>query len=213
MEKTKIVEAIKKAREGEKRKFTQSVDLVVNFMNYDLKREGKVEEFVKLTHNDKPKKICAFVGPEMATEAKKVCDEVIISTDFGKYIKPRVVRKLGRQYDYFIAQADMMPQIAKTFGKFFAPIGKLPNPKNGQIFPPKANLAPVVARLKDTVKLNTGKAPTVSCIVGTEKLDDEKLAENVLLIVDHLEHKLPQGRNNISSVIVKTSMGKPQKVE
>ncbi len=212
MDKSKITSAIKKAKEGEERKFTQTIDLIITLKNFDVKKDEKIDEFVTIDHMDKPKKVCALVGPEMKDEAKKACDEVIISTDFSKWAKPRQVRKLADNYDYFIAQADIMPQIAKVFGKYFGPRGKMPNPKGGQIFPPKATLTPVVNRLRNTIKVGIKKDPTISCSIGTEKLDNEKLVANALQIIEHLEHKLPQGMNNINKIIFKTSMGKPVKV-
>ena len=58
---------------SEKRKFSQSVDLVVNLANIDLKKpENKIDLYVQL-HHDKGKKtrICGLVGPELLENSKK----------------------------------------------------------------------------------------------------------------------------------------------
>lgn len=213
MNKQKVLEAIKQAREKSKqRKFSQSFDLIVNLKEFDVKKETKVEDFITLPHGrGKEGKICALVGPEMAENAK-ACDKVILVNNFGKFSKHRDIRKLARSYDFFIAQANIMPQIAQAFGKYFGPIGKMPNPKGGQIVPPNLNLAPLVKKFKNTSKIVVAKVPIASCRVGDEKMEDEKLAENIIFALDHIEHALPRGNGNIRNILIKTTMGAPVEI-
>jgi len=208
--KAKIIEAIKGAREkSTQRRFSQSFDIIVNLKEFDVKKEAKVEDFITLPHGrGKECKICALVGAEMVENAK-ACDKVILTTDFNKYSKPRACRKLARQYDFFIAQATIMPQIAQTFGKYFGPIGKMPNPKGGQIVPPTLNLAPLVQKFKKTSRIIVAKVPIASCRVGDEKMEDEKIAENIAVAIDHIEHALPRGSGNVKNILLKTTMGAP----
>jgi large subunit ribosomal protein L1 len=213
MDKAKILEALKKVRASpKKRKFSQSIDLTVNLKDFDTKREAKVEDFITLPHGrGKDAKVCALIGAEMKAQAKD-CDKVILVDDFGNYSNPRKARKLARSYDFFIGQATLMPQIAQSFGKFFGPIGKMPNPKGGQIVPPNMNLTPIVQKFRKTSKIIVAKVPIASCRIGDEKMDDEKIAENILFAVDHIEHALPRGKSNIKNIIIKTTMGAPVKV-
>jgi len=206
----KIIEAIKQAREKSKqRKFSQSFDLIVNLKEFDIKKEAKVEDFITLPHGrGKEAMVCALIGPEMKDLAK-ACDKVVITNEFSKYQKPRACRKLARAYDFFIGQATIMPQIAQAFGKYFGPIGKMPNPKGSQIVPPNLNLAPLVQKFKKTSKISISKAPVASCRIGDEKMTDEQLAENITFAINHIEHALPRGKANIKEILIKTTMGAP----
>jgi len=215
MEKKSIVEAVKKAKAAKKKgKFTQTIDLIINLKEIDVKKENeRVEELVALPNGrSKPAKICAFVGAELKEAAEKFCDKVILSDDFAKWGDKRKNKKLARECDYFIAQANVMPLVAKTFGRFLGVLGKMPNPKFGQIVPPKANLEPLVKRLKNSVRIVAKKSPVIHCGVGNEKMTDEELAENILAVLEAVKHKLPKGEHNIASVLVKTTMGAPVKI-
>jgi len=59
-----------------KRKFTQTVDLIVNLKDINLKNPAQqVDVFVPIQHAmKKPFKVCGLVGPELATQAKEVFD-------------------------------------------------------------------------------------------------------------------------------------------
>jgi len=88
----------------------------------------------------------------------------------------------------------------------------MPSPKGGQIIPPKANIEPLVKNLRDTIRLNAKKAPSINCPIGNETMSDEDVAENIISILDKLNQSLPRGSQNISAVYVKTTMGGPIKI-
>lgn len=212
MDEKQIAEAIKSLKKDiPKKNFIQSIDLIVTLQGLDPKKaESKIEEHTVLPNgSSKPARVAAFIGGE-TKDAGKHCT-TILDTDFSKYDK-RKIKSLARNHEYFISQANIMPEVAKIFGKFLAPIGKMPNPKFGHVFPPKANIKPLVDRLQNTVILSAKKAPVIQCSVGNEKMEDGKLAENIKHILNHLEHKLPAGKNNIGKIMIKTTMGRPIKL-
>jgi large subunit ribosomal protein L1 len=53
----------------------------------------------------------------------------------------------------------------------------MPNPKAGCVVPPNANLAPLVEKLKKTVRIKLDASPIYQTFVGTEDLEDEKIAD------------------------------------
>jgi large subunit ribosomal protein L1 len=216
MEKTKILNALKELRNSKKRNFVQSVDLIILLKNIDLKKtENQKELFLTLPKQvGKDFKVCAFVGLETYEEAKNNCNKVILDKELEEYAKNmRAMKKLARDYDFFIAQANIMPQVASVFGKVLAPRGKMPNPKAGSIFPPKSPLKQLVSKLRNTVKISIKKNPMVQVIVGTEKMSDEDLAENIMAVHEFIVHNLPGGKNNIKSVLLKLTMSPPVKLE
>jgi len=86
MEQGKVIEALKQVR-NKKRNFSQAVDLVVSLKGIDLKKpEQQVDFFITLQNNPGRKaKIAALVAQELASEAKNVCDTVILQDEFARY--------------------------------------------------------------------------------------------------------------------------------
>jgi large subunit ribosomal protein L1 len=217
MKKEDISKAIKELKEkSKKRNFSQSYDLIVVLKDLNLKKpEEQVEFFQPLKHDvGKKIKICALVGPELAGKAKEACDFVVKDDEFLKYVKDKkATKKLANEYDWFIAQANLMPKVAASFGRVLGPKGKMPNPKAGCIVPPTANLKPLCDRLRKTVKVSAKIVPMIQCIVGKESMKDEDVTDNIWTIYDGLVHHLPGGKDNVRSVMLKLTMSKPVKFE
>jgi large subunit ribosomal protein L1 len=212
MEKKEFIDAIKKLRESSvKRNFNQSIDLIINLKAIDLKKpEQKVDLFLVLPHTKgKEVKVCALVGNELATQAKGVFDKVILNDDFSKYNEKKILKKLASEYDFFIAQANLMAPIATTFGKTLGPRGKMPNPKAGCVVPGTAQLAPVKEKLQRTVHIQTKNETILKTGIGTEAMKDEDIAENAYFIYNAVVQALPQEKANLKSIILKTTMGVP----
>jgi len=209
----KIIEALKKARQGKERKFTQSIDLIIALKDFDIKGNNKIEEYITLPVKTGEKKVCALVGTELKSQAEKTCDKVIEEKKFPLWTSKKDCKNLAKEYDFFIAQANIMPLVAKTFGKYLGVHGKMPNPKAGQIVPPNAKLESIVPKIKNNTLLKAAKNPTINCKIGTEEFKNEDLAKNAVYIINHLIHKLPEGKGNIKKIIIKTTMGKPEVVK
>lgn len=216
MNKDKILKALEKLKkESKQRKFKQSVDLIVTLKNLDFKKtDHQVDFFITLHHTTGKKiKICAFVGAELKDEAAKVFDDVISQTEFNKYDKKKA-KKLAKQFDFFIAQANIMPKVAQTFGRYLGVRGKMPNPKAGCVVPPKgANLKALRERLQKTMKISAKKLPLIQLRAGTEEMPPEQVVDNVMYIYDQLVHHLPNEKQNISIVYLKLTMGKPVRID
>ena len=181
MENKQILEALKNAKkEAKKRNFVQKVDLVINLKDIDLKKnENHVDFYAQLHYSvGKKMKVCALAGPELVDEAKKVCDNTIPQDDFAKYDKIKA-KKLADDYDFFIAQANIMPQVAQAFGKVFGPRAKMPNPKAGCVVPPKANLKPLYDKLQTTIRIMAKKDPVIHLLIGNEGMKDEEVVDNI----------------------------------
>ncbi|MBS3113176.1 50S ribosomal protein L1 [Candidatus Woesearchaeota archaeon] len=216
MEKTEILEAIKACKENtKKRNFQQSFDLIINLKGIDLKKtDNQKEFFIILPHVTKTKKICALIGGELKEQATEICDKFLISDDFAEYSKDKkAVKKLTDEYDYFIAQANIMPQIATSFGKVFGPRGKMPNPKAGCIVPPKVQLNPIYDKLQKTVKAAWKKSLVLQVLVGTETMKDEEIADNIITYYNTVIGQLPNDINNLKSVYLKLTMGSIVKIK
>ncbi len=217
MDKTKALEAIKKLKKANsKRNFVQSYDLIITLKGLDLKKpDHKIDTYVTLHYpRGKKAKIGAFVGPELASDAKKVFDTVITPDDFQKYSDIKAMKKLADEHAFFIAQANIMGKVATQFGKILGTRGKMPNPKAGCVVPPKGtNFEALYSKLQKTVRLITKNNLMVQCTVGTEDMDDEEVAVNIVDVYNQLTHNLINHENNIGKVLLKMTMSKPVVVE
>ncbi len=215
MDKKHFIDAIQALKALPKRQFNQKYDFIINLRHLDLKKpEEQVELWVKLPHDfGRKTKVAALVGPELAEQAKASCDFVILHEKFAQFAtNKKDVKKLARTYDYFIAQANIMPDVAKTFGRVLGPRGKMPNPKAGCVVPPNANLKALSDNLRKTIKVSAKIQPSIKAMVGTEDQADEQIADNMMAIYTNVLGKLPQEAFNIRSVLLKFTMSAPVKI-
>lgn len=213
MEVKSITKAITELnKERKQRNFAQSVDIIINLKDIDLKKtENQVEFFTSLPHGyGKDVKLCALVGPELK-ESAAVFDEVIAVEDFAKVDKKKA-KELAGKYKFFIAQANVMPKVAQAFGRVLGPRGKMPNPKAGCVVPPKTNLDALKEKLEKTVKVSAKAKPVIQIAVGTDAMSETQIAENINAVYEQLIHNLPNGENQVSSIFVKYTMSKPVKL-
>ena len=192
--------------------FTHSVELIVKLREIDLKKpENRLNESVELPNSlGKETKICVIAGGDLATRARAgQADLVMGREDLDKLGKDKkATRKLASEYDYFIAEAPMMPLVGKTIGPILGPKGKMPTP-----VPPTAPIDQIVQSHRKLIRIRVRDQPVVQCRIGTEKMPDDEIAENAQAVFNRIEAKLERGAKNISQVLVKTTMGEPVKVQ
>ncbi|WP_297499241.1 50S ribosomal protein L1 [Thermococcus sp.] len=209
----KLVEAVKEAKARAKpRHFTQTIEIAVNLKDIDLRKpENRFKLEVVLPHGrGKEPKIAVIADGAVAEAAKKLGLDVISGEELEELAKsPRQARKLAKNYDFFIAAAPLMPKIGRYLGRYLGPRNKMP-----VVVPPTmTNLEPIVEKLKKTVRIQLKNNPVVHARIGTENMDEEKLAENAEAVLHAIINKLERGENQVKSVYVKTTMGPAVKVE
>ncbi len=209
-----ILKAIKKLREGsKKRKFSQGLDLIVNLKQIDIKKpDQKVESFLVLPNdNGKKLKICAFVDKELINEAKSVFDKAISKEDFPKVSK-KELKNIAKEFDFFVAQSNCMVDVAKVFGKSLGSRGKMPNPKAGCVITPGSNLKELYNRLQKTIRLATRNEPIIKVLIGKDSMEDKKIQENIMSVYQSLLQTLPQEKSNIKNILLKFTMSSPVQI-
>ncbi|MBR9677291.1 50S ribosomal protein L1 [Candidatus Woesearchaeota archaeon] len=217
MNKTELSKTLKDLKDNSKeRNFVQSVELIVNLKDIDFKKVEQHVDFFTDLPNERGRKVtvCAFVGPELLEEAKKTCDKTIMVDEFDKLAKDKkAVKQLATDYDYFIAQANIMAQVAQKFGAILGRKGKMPNPKAGCVVPPKTNLQPLVDRLQKMVRITAKTQPVIQSKVGSMAMDEEKIINNTISLYDSITHHLPMEDKNIKNAYLKLTMSKPVKIK
>lgn len=207
-----IVQAVKKALDkAKKRNFRETVDLSVNLKDVDLSvPKNRIQEDIILPHGrGKDVKICVIGGGELALKAKNVADRVITPEELAKLAdNKKEAKRIAAQYDYFIAEAPLMPTIGKRLGMVLAPRGKMPRP-----IPPGADPKPMIESLRKTISVRSRDKRTFHAPVGTVDMTPEQIADNIEEVLKRVSSKLERGMMNIGSAYVKTTMGPSEKVK
>jgi large subunit ribosomal protein L1 len=201
-----LQEALTELRKNEKRKFDQSIDLIVNLKGVDLKRDNVAAVFT-LPNPLKAKNICAFL------EKKNELVKTVIPAEFVAYKDKKTLKKLVKQYDAFIGVAKLMPQVATVFGKALGPAGKMPSPQLGIILQETDNaIKAELTKVSKSIKLKA-KEPSIKLCIAKESMSDKEISENIDAAYNAIVNALPTKKENLRSVMVKLSMSKPLKVE
>jgi len=201
-----LIKQIKKLKESsKKRNFNQRYDLIINLKDFDLKKaENKIDEILVLPkETGKPTSISLFSDSVKKIEGCTIINSEEIESLAGK---KKELKKLISQTTIFLSEPKLMPVVGKHLGKFLAPIGKMPKPVAGDV----NNL---VKDYRNGVRIDIKKQPMIQTTVGSEKMKEEDVAENIQAVLNFLKAKLPKGKNNIDKVKLKLTMSCPIKLE
>jgi len=213
VEKKAIIKAIGEAKKNSKKRgFNQSVDLILNLTELDLKKpENRLNETIDLPHPPKPvTKVVVFAGGDLALRAKSAgADQVLGRESLDAFASDKKgAKKLVRSTDYFIAETPLMSTVGKVLGSILGPRGKMPTPVL-----PNAPIDSVINRHRRSVRMRVRDQLNAQCSVGIESMTDEELADNIQTILTRVEGKLPKGLRNVREIGVKTTMGSFVKIE
>jgi len=203
----KAVKEIKKAEEARKDaiKFDQSVDVLVNLKNFDIKR-ASINTIAVLPHKIKDKKVAGFL------DKKSNFVDTITKPEFEDFKDKKKLKKLVDNYDFFIANAKLMPTVATSFGRALGPAGKMPSPQLGMIASEdESTIKNLIKKIENVVKIKT-KEPSIKISISRLSAKDEDIAENAVAVFNEIFKNLQKGKENLKSVLIKTTMGKPVKV-
>ncbi|MFH1126941.1 MAG: 50S ribosomal protein L1 [archaeon] len=203
----KIIKEVKE--KSKKRNFVQSIDISINTKQIDLKKpENKFTEEIRLQKGRGKNIKVAVIGDSLIIKSKDLADGLINEKELTKLENDKKeLKKTLNKYDCFIAEAPFMVRIGKNLGRFMAPRGKMPKP-----LPPQADPAPLIKLLKNTTRATLKNNSAIHCAIGTEAMKDEDIIINLNTVIQAIEKKLPNGKDNIKSIYIKTTMGAPIKI-
>ncbi len=189
--------------ESPDRNFTETVDLAINLRDLDLNEpSNRVDESVVLpSGTGQDTQIVVIAEGETAVRAEEVADQVLSGDDVAD-LDDDEAKDLADETDFFIAEEEMMQDIARHLGTILGPRGKMPDPLS-----PDDDVVETVNRMKNTVQLRSRDRRTFHTRVGAEDMNAEEIADNIDVILRRLHADLEKGPQNIDSVYVKTTMG------
>ncbi len=199
-------EALTELRKDKERKFDQTVDLIINLQKFDLKKTP-INLFVTVPHKIKDKRIAGFL------ESKNKNVDTITPEEFKKYNDKKEMKKMIKKFDFFIAQASLMPKVASTFGRILGPVGKMPSPQMGIMMNVNDKVIDELkTKINNSVKLKV-KESSVKLPIGKQSMKDEDIVENSKAVYGALLKALPRQLENIKNVELKFTMSKPYKIK
>lgn len=196
---------VKLRAESKERKFDQTVDLIVNLQKFDV-RKNSINSVVTVPNKIKDKKVCAFL------EVKSNLVDTITKEEFKKYTDKKSLKNLVKRYDFFMAQASVMPAVATTFGRFLGPSGKMPSPQLGILVnADEKSINEVKSKVNNSIKVKT-KETSFKTAIGKTSMKDEEIIGNILTLYNVMIKELPRDKENIRNVEIKFTMSKPIKI-
>ncbi|MBI5698042.1 MAG: 50S ribosomal protein L1 [Thaumarchaeota archaeon] len=205
-----LAKMIKDAKTTDKeRKFRQTVEMYVILKDIDVKKGFAMNETIQLPKKlSTPTTVCVMAGGDMGLKAKSANADRVVSGDELNTLatNKREARKFINNYDFFLADTQLMTTVGKVLGQLLGPRGKMPIP-----VPFNAPIESFLDRFRSSIRVKVKNSLSLACKIGDESMDDNDLAANGHAVLNAIEKKLPSGDRNIRRVIVKTSMGKPIK--
>merc|ERR1712029_973944 len=204
-----VQEVIKYSMETKKRKFAETIDLQIGLKNYDPQKDKRFSGTVKLRHIPRPKfSVCVFGDQQHCDEAKEKGVPFMSADDLKKLNKQKkLVKKLAKKYDAFLAYESLIKQIPRLWGPGLNKGGKFPTMLTHQ-----DDMLGKVNDIKATIKFQMKKVLCLNVAVGNVDMSEDQLVQNLNLSINFLVSLLKKNWQNVKSLTIKSTMGKPQRI-
>jgi len=192
--------------EEKKRKFTETIELQIGLKNYDPQRDKRFSGQIKLPYIPRPQmSICVLGDAHDIDRAKQLGVDVMSVDDLKKMNKnKKLVKKLAKKYDAFVASEVLIKQIPRLLGPGLSKAGKFPTPVSHA-----DDLAAKLNEVRATIKLQLKKVLCLGVAIGNVTMSDDELVSNIMLAINFLVSLLKKGWQNVGSLTIKSTMGKP----
>jgi large subunit ribosomal protein L10Ae len=192
-----------------KRNFTETVELQIGLKNYDPQRDKRFSGTVKLPNIPRPGMKVGVLGDALhCDQATAAGLESMSVEDLKKLNKnKKLIKKLAKKYDAFLASEALIKQIPRLLGPGLHKAGKFPTPVTHH-----DNLTDKANELRSTIKFQLKKVLCLGVAVGNVSMTEDELLANVMLSVNFLVSLLKKNWQNVRSLYIKSSMGKPHRL-
>jgi len=201
------VKAVLQGSVEKKRNFIETVELQIGLKNYDPQRDKRFSGTIKLPHVPRPRmSICILADAADIDRAKLIELEYMSVDDLKKLNKnKKLVKKLAKKYDAFLASDALIKQIPRLLGPGLSKAGKFPTPISHQ-----EDLSNKVTDVKSTIKFQLKKVLCLAVAVGHIDMNEDQLLANTMMSINFLVSLLKKNWQNVGSLHLKSTMGKPR---
>nr|UXY87229.1 60S ribosomal protein L10A [Cryptomonas sp.] len=200
---------IKEEANMNRRKFIESIELQIGLKNYDPKKDKRFSGTISLPNIPKPNRKIAVLGDAIhMTEAARNGIDTYGIDDLKKFNKQKKpIKKFAKKYDYFVASESIIKSIPRILGPGLNKVGKFP-----VLLSRTDNIVEKVAMIKSYVKFELKKVLCLGVAIGNIGMESDKISQNIYLAINFLVSLLKKNWQNINSLYLKSTMGKPKKI-
>merc|ERR1711887_194815 len=203
------ITAIKSAATEKKRKFVESIELQVVLKNYDTQKDKRFAGSIKLPNIPRERLSCCVLGDAFHIDQAKAngidCLDVEALKAFNKDKKK--VKKLATKYSFFLASGTIVKQIPRLLGPTMHKMGKFPT-----LIERTDDMADKINGIKSTVKFQLKKVLTMGVACAHVDMSEQQIYANVQITTNFLISLLKKNWQNIKTLHVKSTMGKPDRI-
>jgi len=204
-----VKELLEYSNETKKRNFLETVELQIGLKNYDPQRDKRFSGTVRLATVPRPRmSICVLGDQHDIDRAKHHGVDAMSSDDLKKLNKnKKLIKKLARKYDAFVASDTLIKQIPRLLGPGLSKAGKFPAPVSHA-----EDLANKINEVKSTIKFQLKKVLCMGVAVGNVGMTEDELIGNIMLAINYLVSLLKKGWQNVGSLTIKATMSPPKRL-
>mmetsp|Transcript_22850 Transcript_22850/g.48603 ORF Transcript_22850/g.48603 Transcript_22850/m.48603 type:complete len:230 (+) Transcript_22850:133-822(+) len=189
---------------GKKRNFVETIDAQISLKNYDPVRDKRFSGTFKLPTVPRPNLKCCVLGNAAHCEqADRIGVDHMSVEDLKKLNKnKKLVKKLAKRYDFFMASQNMIKQIPRLLGPGLTKAGKFPT-----LLAASDDMQTKIDEVKATIKFQMKKVMCLNVAVGNVSMDQKQIIVNTQLAANFLASLLKKQWQNIGSIYIKSTMG------
>ena len=203
------VRAILKGAADNKRGFVETVELQIGLKNYDTQKDKRFAGSLKLPVACKPRMSVCILGDAAHCDKAKENGFDFMDVEALKKLNKnkKLVKKLAKKYDFFLASDSIIRQIPRLLGPGLNKAGKFP-----ALLGQNEDMKAKVDETTRTVKFQLKKVLCMGVAIGSVGQTEEQLMTNISMAVNFLVSLLKKHWQNIKSLHIKSSMGVPQRI-
>ncbi|KAL8933678.1 MAG: hypothetical protein Q9211_005648 [Gyalolechia sp. 1 TL-2023] len=190
---TNVQQLLDYSTNEKKRNFLETVELQVGLKNYDPQRDKRFSGTVRLPAVPRPgMSICVLGDQHDIDRSKHQGIDAMSSDDLKKLNKnKKLIKKLARKYDAFLASDSLIKQIPRLLGPGLSKAGKFPAPISHA-----EDLNAKATEVKSTIKFQLKKVLCLGVAVGNVGMTEDQLIGNIMLAINYLVSLLKKGWQN-----------------
>jgi large subunit ribosomal protein L1 len=194
--------AIKLAKTGAKKKFDETVDVVMRLGVDPRKADQMVRGTVNLPHGTgKTAKVLVFASGDKAEAAREAGADVVGGDELIEKVAGGWL-----DFDAVVATPDMMGKVGRL-GRVLGPRGLMPNPKTGTVTPDPVKAVSDIKGGK--IEFRVDRHANLHFIIGKASFSQAQLAENYAAALEEVLRLKPASSKGryIRKVTLSTTMG------
>jgi len=190
--------------QGKKRNFVETVEIQVTLKNYDPQRDKRFSGTFKLPSIPRPNLKCCMLGNAAHCEQADRIGVAHMSVDDLKKLNKnkKLVKKLAKKYDFFLASDNMIKQIPRLLGPGLTKAGKFPT-----LLSSSDDMQEKIDEVRSTIKFQMKKVMCLNVAIGNVEMEKQQIIVNTQLAANFLASLLKKQWQNIGQMYIKSTMG------